>query len=311
MDGGRITMEALWEKLGTMATASAEQHKEVKTKLDDIQSNFESVNDVINEHSKKISRLDYNDRRKNLVIFGVPENQKDIETVAMTLFCTHMKISGFTLMELDFCKRLGKEPNQVRPRPILVGLTTQRRKNEILRNSILLKGTSVFVKQDLSDEARTNHKKLRDERDDLRRQGKYAVIRSGQIIWSEQQQPPPSISSGINHPAAASALSRNSAKRASSVSPSDLYGTQKSTVKKTNLNNSMDSDQGNITMVEREQEPQEIDRELFSDSSLGTFSVSTPAQSPRTNVTKTNHRNLQQNSLVPYLNTYREDTPRK
>lgn len=301
MDGGNITLEALWERLGTMATVNTDHHREVKTKLDNIQSKFESVNNVISQHSKKISKLDYNERRKNLVIFGVPENQTDIETAIMTLFCTHMKISGLTLMELDFCRRLGKELNQDRPRPILVGLTTQRRKMEILKNSILLKGTSVFVKQDLSDEMRANHKKLRDERNMLRRQGKYAVIRSGQIISSEPQQPPPS--SEVNYPeAAASASTRNSAKRANSVSPSDLFATQKSTVKKTNFNISGNSDQGNTTMIEWERH--ESERELFSDSS-STFN--TPAQSPR----PINHRNLQQISLVPYLNTQRQETPRE
>uniref|UniRef100_A0A8D8Z6Q3 Uncharacterized protein n=2 Tax=Cacopsylla melanoneura TaxID=428564 RepID=A0A8D8Z6Q3_9HEMI len=293
MNFGNITMEALWDRLGSMGTQNAEHHSMVSNKLDNIQKNFDSVTGVLNDHSNQLGSLDYDKRRKNVVIFGVSEDQNDLENVVLSLFCTHMKINGFSLMELDFCRRLGKHPNHVKPRPILVGLTTQRRKIEILKNSTTLKGTPIFVKQDLSIGARETHKKLREERNNLRSQGKNAVIRNGQVICNENYAP----RHGFAH-TTTTVSSRNASKRALSQSPSDILETQKSAVKKTNQNISEGSDLLNTTMIELEENQHQDNRDIFSDTSSD---FATPAQSPRPSITSP--RNLLQPSIVPYLNT--------
>lgn len=298
MASGNITMEALWDKMEAMGTQNAGHHNEVSNKLDGIKTNFDSVTGVLNDHSNQLDSLDFDRRRKNVIIFGVSEDRNDLENIVLNLFCEHMKINGFSLMELDFCRRLGKQPNHVKPRPILVGLTTQRRKIEILKNSTTLKGTPIFIKQDMSPGARETQKKLREERDNLRSQGKNAVIRSGQVICNDNYVP--ASRHGFNH-TTESVSTRNVNKRAHSQSPSDIIGTQKSAAKKTNQNISAESNLLDTTMIEPEQNQYQVNRDIFSDTSSD---FATPAQSSRQSITT--HRNFLQSSIVPYLNTQQQ-----
>ncbi|KAI5728100.1 hypothetical protein M8J77_023406 [Diaphorina citri] len=294
MESGNITLEALWNRLGNIEAQNAGNHNEVRAKLDNIQVKFNSVTDVLNDHTKQLGSLDYDKRRKNLVIYGVSEEQTNLENILMTLFCTHMKIQGFSLMEIDFCRRLGKEPNHSKPRPILVGLTTQRRKIEILKNSPSLKGTTVFVKQDISPGAREAQKKLREERNNLRSQGKNAVIRKGKLICYDNNY---DAISGLvsNHTqSGTSGLNQNN-KRAPSQSPSDIPDNRM--LKKSYHNMSEGSDllsMSNGTVIETE--PFQRNQDLFSDTSSN---FATPAQSPRSRIPS--NRNLHQSSIVSYL----------
>lgn len=312
MASENITLEALWNRLGNIESQNAGNHNEVKTKLESIHNNFDSVTGVLSDHTNQLGRLDYEKRRRNIVVFGVAEEQTNLENVIMTLFSSHMKIAGFSLMEVDFCKRLGKQPNPVRPRPILVGLTTERRKTEILKNSGCLKGTAIFVKQDSSLGSRETHKRLREERNKLRNQGKNAFIRSGKIICEDNNYN--NLQGMYNQMVGSSGLNQNN-KRAPSISPSDIPGTQKSRTKKTNQNCSEESelmDLSNNTVIDNEREPNSQNiQDLFSDTSSN-LSTSMQSPAPRTSsVTSAGARNLLQSSIVPYMNSQNSGTTEK
>lgn len=218
MAKGGVTLETLFKELGCMKALQTGNHNEINSKLDGIKSNLDSATNVLNDHTNQLKSLDYEKRRKNLVIYGVSEEEINLEKLLLELFCRHMQIKDFTLMELDYCKRLGKQPNHANPRPILVGLTTQRRKIQIVKNSPLLKGTKVVVKPDFSTEDRENQKKLREERNTYRRQGKYAVIRSGKVVTSNENFVPTNDSNQNG---------KTPGKRALSKSPSNVPGTKK------------------------------------------------------------------------------------
>lgn len=298
MANGTITLEALFIELGSMKAAQTANHSEITSKLDNIQSNCDSVSGVIADHSSQLKSLDYDKRRKNLMVFGVPEEQTDLESVLLSLIRIHLKVTDFSLMELDFCRRLGKEPKSDRPRPIIVGLTTQRRKMEILKNSSLLKNTSVFIKQDISPEAREANKRLREERKKLRNQGNNVVIRKGQLICNGNIVPLGSFTPST------SAQERNSNKRAISESPTALQDSQKSAVKKTNFNTSEDSDAHNTTMIQNE------NQDNFSDTSMD---FQSPAESPlrhstsgSQNIIQSGSQNLMQPSILSFITNQQE-----
>lgn len=287
-----ITLETVFNQLGSMQAIQTDNHNEISNKLDGIQHNFDSVNGVVADHSNQLKSLDYDKRRKNLIIYGIPEDQNDLEKVVVSLFHTHMKLNDFSLFELDFCRRLGKQPNQNKPRPIIVGLTTQRRKIDILKNSVLLKGTAVYVKQDLSPESRVAHKKLREERDALRREGKNAVIRSGRLICSNE-------GSGGNFSTEVANTSSARNKRASSESPSNVPETQKSALKK--VNNAGDSEVMNLqnnTLIQSQQQQDTGFEHLME--------FGTPTQPPRRQTSEA--RNLLQPSILPFINSQQESS---
>lgn len=182
------TLEALFRELGEIKKLQTGNHTTVSTKLDNIQQNFESVNSVLTKHSRDIENLEYDKRRKNLIIFGVSEDSQQLDMILLSLVTNKLQINDFSLLELDFCRRIGQKKESHKPRPIIMGLTTQRRKVEILKNSKKLKGTSITIQEDCPPEIRANNKLLLDEMKKLRSEGKYAAVRYGKLIVHDNRQ---------------------------------------------------------------------------------------------------------------------------
>ncbi|KAI5746172.1 hypothetical protein M8J77_000736 [Diaphorina citri] len=210
MEKRKVTLEMLFDELGSMRAQQGENHTETKSKLENIGKNLDSAKQLLDNHSKQLRGCDYEKRRKNLVIYGVPEDENDLDNLILNFFRHNLQVNDFSIMELDFCRRLGKNPNPSNPRPILVGLTTQRRKTQILRNTPLLKGSRIFVRPDAPPEIRETQKKLRAERNNLRREGKYAVINKGKLVTNEENYVPRDVSQQTG---------RAPNKRAHSISP--------------------------------------------------------------------------------------------
>lgn len=59
-------------------------------------------------------------------------------------------------MELYFLRRFEQSTSvpTVNPKPVVIGLTTQRHKFEIMRNTGKLRGTKVYIREDASIEMR-------------------------------------------------------------------------------------------------------------------------------------------------------------
>lgn len=241
MGEGQIesSLTALFQKLGEMDTKQESNHNALNSKLDFIQNSLVSANHTISLHSNELKKCDFDRRRKNLIIFGISEDHKDLENVILPMFRTNLQISDFSLAELDFCRRLGEQPNTQRPRPIILGLTTQRRKFQILKSSKSLKGSRIFIKEDISQETREAERNLMGERNKLRAEGKYAVIRMGKLITYDKTIHDQNISEDV----------RNKNKRALSESP----GLASNNPKKINQNSSMEtSDLFNSTLIDSE-----------------------------------------------------------
>lgn len=265
----KVTLEMLFDEIVSVKAQQSENHTETKSKLDNIVQNLDSANHVLENHSKQLRGCDYEKRRKALVIFGVSEDENDLDNMILNLFRHNLRINDFSLMELDFCKRLGKEPNPAKPRPILVGLTTQRRKIQILKNTSLLKGSKIFVKSDVSEENRETQKKLRIERNNLRSEGKYAVINKGKIVTNGQNYVP------RYEP---QQRGRTQNKRAHSISPIGAPYTAGSAPKRVQHSNEVSADLLDNTLIENETGIQNVEMQEPSDGTPTEFR--TPMQSP-------------------------------
>ncbi|XP_008485998.2 uncharacterized protein LOC113466319 [Diaphorina citri] len=171
------TLQALFREMQTIKTMQTGNHNTISTKLDSIQNNFDLVKEELNQHSKSLKNLDYEKRRKNLVIFGIPEesDRNQLENVIFKLINENLQIYSFSLLELDFCRRLGKP--QQKPRPVLLGLTTQRRKIEILKNSKKFKGTPIHIKEDCPPQDRDTREALLEEMRKLRNEGETSSVK--------------------------------------------------------------------------------------------------------------------------------------
>lgn len=290
MDKKTVTLEMLFDELANMSTQQSKNHMETKSKLESISENLDTAKLVLDDHSKQLSGCDYEKRRKNVVIYGVSEDNNDLENLVLNLFRHKMQINDFSLMEVDFCRRLGKNINPSNPRPILVGLTTQRRKTQILKNSSLLKGSGIYVRQDASPGVREAQKKLRAERDNLRKEGKFAVINKGKLFTNEEDYIPKSVSHQTG---------RTQNKRAHSNSPSSAPDTGRSAHKKIQHLSEISDDLFNTTVIETEAEIQNVEmQDQFNETPT---EFRSPIQSPRAQ--NSHQPNFLQPSILSYVNT--------
>lgn len=193
-ENDNFSMEALFNEIRSIKKGQESLVKsgnEVNSKLDAIQGGMGSMKQELTVHDGKITQLDQDRRRKNVVIFGLHEdpNEKlgDLTSQILTLFSEKLKLTNFTVYEIDFVQRLGK--NHKKDRPVLVKLASQIRKMDILRNSKALMGTRISIQPDYSQEVKEKRKPLLEQMKVLRAQGKYAVVRYDKLIVHDRYEP--------------------------------------------------------------------------------------------------------------------------
>lgn len=184
-------LQALFQEISiikSMQKSSLESDTMINKKLDSIQNTLLPIQEEVSRHSKDLQHLDLEKRRKNLIVFGLAqdagETPDSLANKVQHLIVNILGLSSFILLELDFIKRTKGRPGETRP--VLLGLTTQRRKIEILKSRSKLKGQDISIREDCSSEMRKQEKALLGERNKLRAEGKYAVIRSGKLIWHDK-----------------------------------------------------------------------------------------------------------------------------
>lgn len=125
--------------------------------------------------------------KRNLIIFGIQEGEENYwELENRVINVLNNIIDNFTYNDVDFIYRLGKrEENQ--NRPIKIGLIAWRKKLEILGNTKKLKGTSIYIEEDLPKDIRDQNKELIPLMIQKRKEGKFAIVRNGKLITKDRE----------------------------------------------------------------------------------------------------------------------------
>lgn len=155
-------MEALDEKLKILR----EENNNLKTRVTILE--------------KKITFLEREKRRNNLILFGIEEKGKtEMELV------DHIKeiiVEAGTRLdseEITYIKRIGTKSDK--SRPVIISLTTTWKKHLILRNKRNLP-TNVYMKEDFSKEILEIRKKLQPKVEAEREKGNIAFIKYDKLI---------------------------------------------------------------------------------------------------------------------------------
>ncbi|KAI5708586.1 hypothetical protein M8J77_025451 [Diaphorina citri] len=184
----KAILDEIRAEVRAVRTDMSQKDDTINKKLDTIQNNIQPMKMEIELHSREIKDLKQEKYRKRLIIFGLdcePNEPKQIlENKLLTLITGTLLLSNFSAMEIDFCKRLGSVTQQ--KKPILLSLTTERRKMEILRCGKLLQYTSIHIREDLPAEVRAKRKDLVSQMKVYRAQGKFAMIRYDKLIVRDQ-----------------------------------------------------------------------------------------------------------------------------
>lgn len=111
----------------------------------EIKESIKDVTDSYRNLKTKVSNLDRENRKRNLIIYGINDEFKDyweLENFVCAFFNLKLQLK-VTYADLGFVRRLGKLKED-KARSILVGLTQCRTKLLILKNRPHVEGNKHF-----------------------------------------------------------------------------------------------------------------------------------------------------------------------
>ena len=148
--------------------------------------------------STRIDSLEDHSRRNNIRIEGIPEvvneNWEQSTDKVVKLLRDNLKLTQ--KIEIERAHRVGPT-RQDKPRPIIAKLLRFQDKQLILKNSKQLKGTRIFINEDLCDASR---EKIRNQLPNLkqaRSEGKIAYFSHTKLIIRDRPTPASSYAGAV------------------------------------------------------------------------------------------------------------------
>lgn len=157
-----------------------------------LQSVEEKLNPIIEENkllkaeieklNTRMKSLELQNRRNNVLIHGVEENEHNILDL-LNNSVQLLKDTGaeVTSSDIDRIYRLGRKSEEGKPRPILITTTTSFKKHEILKNKKKMINNS-YITEDFTKETLEKRKLLQAELKQAREAGHQAIIRNNKIV---------------------------------------------------------------------------------------------------------------------------------
>lgn len=130
-----------------------------KEKVDELEAATQHLQTENIHLKQKIASQEEQLRRKNILIFGLPDKtEKSLEEVVLEFFNGRLNIK-ITPSDLDNFYRIGVS-NKIRP--ILVKFVREISAQQVLKSAKKLKGSGISIAQDLTQERRVERKILYD-----------------------------------------------------------------------------------------------------------------------------------------------------
>ena len=162
---------------------------ELTSKIEDLETAIESYKTDPVTIFNRLDSLEDHSRRNNLRIDGVSENpNENWEHTAVHVEKLAEKIGFDHNVTIDRAHRVGNKDNGGRPRTIIVKFHYFRDREFFLRNSYKLKGTSVFVNEDLCQSSLEKRKEQLPRLQQARRDGKTAYFSHTKLIIKEKSR---------------------------------------------------------------------------------------------------------------------------
>ena len=178
-----------------------EQIKTIQNEVSVLSSKLDQAFTIINQQQMFMESIDARERRRKIVIVGVPEGVDRLGDSDQTKIKTILNEAGYT-ESFDVSnweiRRLGKEDNR-KKRPILIVVEDQMKRNAIVEKTRNLKEkeaplSSIYIKKDVHPAVRKElarlRKRERDERERPENQGvniqydnqRRVLLRDGEVI---------------------------------------------------------------------------------------------------------------------------------
>lgn len=156
--------------------------KKIDERFDKIEANISMIQATQEEHERRLDHFDKILRQRNLIIFGIAEEErgyKELAEIIVQIINLNLDID-FEQRDIEFVGRIGKK--NTKPRPIRLTLTTFGKKVEILKMRPKDNQVQWYIKEDYPPKILQKRKELQVEVNELREQGIKAVIKYDKIV---------------------------------------------------------------------------------------------------------------------------------
>ncbi|XP_045451956.1 uncharacterized protein LOC123660984 [Melitaea cinxia] len=147
-----------------------------------IEEKHDYLNEKLENQEKRLYFLEKQSRKRNIVIFGLPETETSYENLENNImnFLNHYLSIGLESRDIQEARRIGKKG--VKPRPITVTFTTLGTKIKIFKQRKLLEDTAYYIKEDFPRHILEKRMELQEQVKLEREKGNYATIRYDKLI---------------------------------------------------------------------------------------------------------------------------------
>ncbi|XP_030758538.1 uncharacterized protein LOC115884180 [Sitophilus oryzae] len=189
--GQQIKLDDLYALINTV-------NNNISSKIDNVKIDIDSLTKKVDSHiteiEKKIEDLESENKelkiriptierilkKNNLIFYGIPEdNNENLLTIILELIQGKIRVD-LKLEDISECFRLGKATTA--KRPVLLTLISGLKRNHIYHNKTNLKGTGIYLSEDLIPEDRTNRQNLVKKMKEARAQNRNAFLRGNSLV---------------------------------------------------------------------------------------------------------------------------------
>lgn len=162
--------------------------QKIDEKFNNMQIKMNQIEGTVDLQEKRLDVLEKQIRQRNIVLFGVEEKEHNYEELCdniLTIFKMYLKIDCSAL-EIESLKRIGRKGDKIRP--VIITISTLRRKIEILRKKQLLAQTKLYIKEDYPPKILEKRKQLNDKLREEREKGNRAFLKYDKLVVYPQKE---------------------------------------------------------------------------------------------------------------------------
>lgn len=168
------------EEVTEKVTTNINNILEEKFKI--LEEKHENLKLRVENQEQRIYYLEKQARQRNLVFFGLQEEEKfysNLEKIITDFINKHFPIK-IDYRDLEAIRRIGKKTDK--PRPVVVTFATLGRKIEILKHKGTLKDTPFYVKEDYPQSVLQTRKELQEQVKAEWEKGNKAIIKYDKLV---------------------------------------------------------------------------------------------------------------------------------
>lgn len=171
-------------KSTTMVTEQVTQniHKILDEKFSKLQDQHNILKEKVDNQEKRIYFLEKQARQRNLVFFGIDENESPYDNLQNNVvsFIRNYFSTELELRDIQEIRRIGIKGD--RPRPIVVTFSTLGLKIKILKEKGSLKDTQYYVKEDYPLQVLQKRRELQEQAKIEKEKGNNVRIKYDKLV---------------------------------------------------------------------------------------------------------------------------------